>query len=75
MCRRLSTEYRWKDLEEEFFKHKIAFCEIFFGMFKHSYQYYVELIYKFRDEFVQERANIYSRAIEKCGTPLERCVA
>jgi hypothetical protein len=72
--RRMASPCRWSDLEIVFEKHASALSEIYWEIAETLVESRGKLINKFQREPLYYRAELYSKAIENRGAPLESCV-
>lgn len=72
--RKLSYPTRWKDLEKMFGMRASAMCEVFYEVIESLVNNHGKLLETFRIPFMQQRAEMYAKAISEKGAPLDNCV-
>jgi len=75
LCRRLGTVSRWWDLEEEFGMMASELNEIFYEALEFMFKRFSKVITEYKDQFIQERAEMYAGCVKGAGAPLDSCIA
>lgn len=74
MLRKLSFPTRWKEIERLFGMRSSAMSEIFYEVMESLVRERGNLLENFRAEMMEERAEMYAKAIHEQGAPLSNCV-
>lgn len=74
VLRKLSYPTRWKDVEIMFGMHGPAMSEVMYEVVESLIGLRGNLLTTFRETLMRERAEMYAKAIQEKGAPLDNCV-